>query len=518
MESQDENRLPVTPGQPNATSTPFLHHQTSSSNFNDLNDEELQVLTSLALNALRTRGISLNALQHAPKVPDIFDNAKYEQITCVGLQPKYNGSPDELIPTLNMIHIRRQNEVWYAATFLRQDDSNIDLVRQFSQIRQETVQSKAKDLWDSPTSMTSRHTRGTETYNSRLLALFLTNSLTADFAALLHSHIDPNYSTDGPTLLFTMCNHIHRNHLAFVESIKNKIRLATLSEYKNDVPTFLRYLQDNLRLITSTGANDSSHNDLIPHILLQLRSTTIPLFQQSVLKWQREYMESSLALTPSSLLTLADEETQILKHSGQWVETIDPSIAALQAMITSNKDGSLKFFQTLAANFTELSKRQKEINRDYRSYRDERYRDTNNNPDWLFIPPSDMSEARTYKGRQWYFCTKCGRNGRWVCTHTDETHRSPPRQEAYDDGYSRRSQRGIPYDNDARSFDYYGPRRPPYRPDYDHRPRDNRSRSPYRSRSRSPTSRHERSVSFRPPTPTPKSPTAHLSLYDSITD
>jgi hypothetical protein len=324
MENQDENRSPVTPGQSSATSTPFLHRPTSSSNFNDLNDEELQVLTSLALNALRTRGISMNAIPHVPKVPDIFDNAKYEQIACAGLQPKYNGSPDELIPTLNMIHIRRQNEVWYAATFLRQDDSNIDLVRQFSQIKHETVQSKAKELWDSPTSMSSRHTRGTETYNSRLLALFLTNSLTADFAALLHSHIDPNYSTDGPTLLFTMCNHIHHNHLAFVESIKNKNPLATLSEYKNDVPAFLRYLQDNLRLITSTGAADNSHNDLILHILLQLRSTTIPLFQQSVLKWQREYMESSLALTPSSLLTLADEETQILKHSGQWVETIDP--------------------------------------------------------------------------------------------------------------------------------------------------------------------------------------------------
>jgi hypothetical protein len=493
MENQDENRSPVTPGQSSATSTPFLHRPTSSANFNDLNDEELQVLTSLALNALRTRGISMNAIPHVPKVPDIFDNAKYEQIACAGLQLKYNGSPDELIPTLNMIHIRRQNEVWYAATFLRQDNSNIDLVRQFSQIKQETVQSKAKELWDNPTSMSTRHTRGTETYNSRLLALFLTNSLTADFAALLHSRIDPSYSIDGPTLLFTMCNHIHRNHLAFVESIKNKIRLATLSEYKNDVPTFLRYLQDNLRLITSTGTADNSHNDLIPHILLQLRSTTIPLFQQSVLKWQREYMESSLALTPSSLLTLADEETQILKHSGQWVETIDPSVAAMQALITSNKDGSIKFFQTLAANFTELSNRQKEINRDYRNYREERHRDNNNNPDWLFTPPKDMSEARTYKGRQWYFCTKCGRNGRWVCTHNDETHRSPPRQDAYNDGYARRGNRGASYDNDAKSYDHYGPRRSYYRHDTE-RAREYRSRSPYRSRSRSPTSRSDRSV------------------------
>ncbi len=43
------------------------------------------------------------------------------------LQPRYNSSLDELILTLSIIHIRRQNEVWYAATFLLQDGTNIDL-------------------------------------------------------------------------------------------------------------------------------------------------------------------------------------------------------------------------------------------------------------------------------------------------------------------------------------------------------------------------------------------------------
>lgn len=488
-------------------------------NFTDISNEDLQVLTNLALNALKDRCILYPPpIPPTPKPPDVFDNAKYEQIACAGLQPRYNGSPDELIPTLNMIHIRRQNEVWYAATFLSQDGSKTDLVRHFSQVKQETVQNKAKELWDSPNSMTLRHTRGSETYNSKLLAIFLTNSLAADFAALLHSRIDPSYSTDGPTLLFTMCIHIHRNHLAFIESIKNKIRMATLTEYKNDVSAFLRYIHNNLRLITSTGAADTAHNDLIPDILLQLQSTTIPLFQQSVLKWQRDYMESKLVLTPSSLIKLADEESQILKHSGQWVETIDPSIAAMQAMISSNKEGSLKFFQTLAANFTELMKRQQEINREYRNIRDNKYRDNNNNPDWLFTEPTDLSEVRTYKSRQWHFCTKCGRSGRWVCTHMDETHRSPPTRGASSDGYYRNGQQGDANDFDYRSQNYYGPRRPYNRYEKDARHRESRSRSPFRSRSRSPTPRHDRTVSFRPPTPTPKSPTAILSLYDSIAD
>jgi hypothetical protein len=67
-----------------------------------------------------------------------------------------------------------------------------------------------------------------------------------------------------------MCTHIHRNHTAFVESIKNNICLTTLQEHKDNVSLFLRSIQDNLRLISSTGDEDSSHNDLLPHIFLQL--------------------------------------------------------------------------------------------------------------------------------------------------------------------------------------------------------------------------------------------------------
>jgi hypothetical protein len=64
-------------------------------------------------------------------------------------------------------------------------------------------------------------------------------------------------------------------------------------------------------------------------------------------------MENTLTLTPSTLVSMANEEYQVLKHSSQWVETIAPLVAAMQAMIQSNKKESTKFFQTLAANFTD---------------------------------------------------------------------------------------------------------------------------------------------------------------------
>jgi hypothetical protein len=162
MATPGDAQFPITPGQPDIPTTPFLRRPTDQRDFQNLNNEELQVLATLTLNALKDRGISFPPIPYSvPKHPDIFDNAKFEQIACAGLQPKYNGSPDELIPTLNAIHIQRQNEVWYSATFMIQQGETIDLIRNFSQVTQETVQSRAKELWDDPDSLTTRHTKGT---------------------------------------------------------------------------------------------------------------------------------------------------------------------------------------------------------------------------------------------------------------------------------------------------------------------------------------------------------------------
>ncbi len=74
---------------------------------------------------------------------------------------KYDGIPNNLIPTLNAIHIHRQNEVWFAATFITQDGIKLDIVHNFSQLCLETVINQAKLLWNSPNSSTERHAHGT---------------------------------------------------------------------------------------------------------------------------------------------------------------------------------------------------------------------------------------------------------------------------------------------------------------------------------------------------------------------
>jgi hypothetical protein len=122
------NPIATTPKSTGRTPTPFLHTATPLE-FSDLDDNELFVLLSLAKCTLAVRGHLPNSPVPPPKPYDIFDNAKYEQIACLGLKPRYNGTPNDLIPTLNAIHIRRQNEAWYFATFLPQGSTVVDLVK-----------------------------------------------------------------------------------------------------------------------------------------------------------------------------------------------------------------------------------------------------------------------------------------------------------------------------------------------------------------------------------------------------
>jgi hypothetical protein len=142
-----------------------------------------------------------------------------------------------------------------------------------------------------------------------------------------------------------MCHHIHRNHTVFVQSIKDKIGQSTLAEHKDDMAVFLQFLQNNLHLISSTGAADTSNNDLIPHILTHLRCSKIPIFQQTILKWHWKYMENKLSLMQS----------QILWHSNQWVETIDPTISAFQAIAQQADPSVSSQLQSFLANLPRIS-------------------------------------------------------------------------------------------------------------------------------------------------------------------
>eukprot|EP00590_Aulacoseira_subarctica_P005156 CAMPEP_0172437828 /NCGR_PEP_ID=MMETSP1064-20121228/72466_1 /TAXON_ID=202472 /ORGANISM="Aulacoseira subarctica , Strain CCAP 1002/5" /LENGTH=256 /DNA_ID=CAMNT_0013186333 /DNA_START=673 /DNA_END=1443 /DNA_ORIENTATION=- len=219
----------------------------------------------------------LSTVSPARHAPDMFDNAKYEALACAVLKPRYDGSPKELLPTLDLIDVRRKNEAWYPATLIDQDGETVDLVTQFSKAKNDIIVAQAKSRWDTTDAMKNSHLRGSETYFAGLLARFLQNSLSQEFLATLLGRFDKAYCNDGPLLLHTMCQHIHRTHLAFTESIKNQIRTTGLEFFKMDVVKHLEFVRSNLRLITSTGDNSNEHKDLNLRLLNELRVSTIPL-------------------------------------------------------------------------------------------------------------------------------------------------------------------------------------------------------------------------------------------------
>jgi hypothetical protein len=252
--------------------------------------------------------------------------------------------------------------------------------------------------------------------------------------------------------------------------------------------------------------------------LLQLRATTIPIFQQSVLQWQRDYFEAKLEFTPATLITKADQECQVLQHAGQWVETIDPSVMAMQAMFQATKTQSVDLLQTLAANFSQISQRQRDSVRSSKypaSLSSSRAPAPTSHPTWLSYPPKDLEDVKHYNGRYWHWCTKCGKDGRWVCTHTDATHGQPSRFSSPTPTSSHPSAlldmnhglRGRSRSPAWHQQDHYG----------SHRPRGHS-----RSRSRSPTWSGMSSASTSPrhhvswQEPAPLTPVTKLSLLDSI--
>jgi hypothetical protein len=120
-----------------------LHTQCPGSDGDDgltnLSNDELLPLHLLTIKLLCDRRVQCTLPAPPQHHPDEL------QITCIGLKPCYKGSATELIPTLNLIHGRRQNETWYLATILPlEDGSEIDIVQQFSKVSIVDVEKRAK--------------------------------------------------------------------------------------------------------------------------------------------------------------------------------------------------------------------------------------------------------------------------------------------------------------------------------------------------------------------------------------
>jgi aromatic ring-opening dioxygenase LigB subunit len=142
--------------------------------------------------------------------------------------------------------------------FLSIHGTRYDLIHHFATIEKSVILQEAKVQWMSSHVSTNKHTINHSTFNARVLARLLLSSITDDFCITVINHIPLEYRNDGPLLLWIICNNIHRNNIAFVKSIKCRIRESTLSQFGTDVPKYIQHIKDNIRLITTSGDTATS--------------------------------------------------------------------------------------------------------------------------------------------------------------------------------------------------------------------------------------------------------------------
>jgi hypothetical protein len=366
------------------------------------------------------------------KAPDYYNNARYEDIICKPIKPVYDGTADQLVPFLNRLDIRRQDESWYPITFINIGDQTYDLLRHFAKIDESVIIHQAKTRWESVTLLHDKFSLEHPTYNARVLARLLLGSLTDEFCLTIIHRIHQDYRKDGVVILWTICNNIHRNNIAFVETIKGKIRDSVLSAFQDDVSKYIMHIKDNLTLITSSEDKEATeHNDLIIHLFQQLKKSPVPLFKEAIDKWHVKYLEAKMPqLTPLGLLKLADDKIQILKHAGNWTVTEDPAIMALKLELQQQKQESDKLVKHLVAHVSRITNRtrqhiqQNHINNhtgQKHSLHDQKF--SSNYPPWMIVPPTHPAETKLVDKKIYTWCTKCRQGqGLWVCRHNTETH------------------------------------------------------------------------------------------------
>lgn len=123
--------------QPSIASSHFNSNATQNQ-FNDLDDNELNVLASLVVNSVKVGGLpGVNQNEQHVKLLGMWENIRVEQIRRAGLKPV------SMIPWLNIRNIHFNNKVWQYATFFDQGGKSVDLVQQISAVKENTILNQA---------------------------------------------------------------------------------------------------------------------------------------------------------------------------------------------------------------------------------------------------------------------------------------------------------------------------------------------------------------------------------------
>jgi hypothetical protein len=126
-------------------------------------------------------------------MPEYYNNAKYEDVIFRPIKPIYDGSPEQLVPFLNRLDIRRQDEGWYPITFLKIGDHGYDITRHFTKLDESVMLQEVKMRWSSLNVGHEKHTVDYPTYNARVLGHLLLHSIMDDFSTTIINRIPTEY-------------------------------------------------------------------------------------------------------------------------------------------------------------------------------------------------------------------------------------------------------------------------------------------------------------------------------------
>jgi hypothetical protein len=360
-----------------------------------------------------------DAVASSSRPPSYYANAKYEEISCKPLKPIYDGSEEHLISFLTRLDIRRQNEGWAPATYIQINSSTIDLTCHFSQVTESQAKQDAERRWTSPNVNVEKHALGHETYHSRLLAIVLMSSITESLSTVLLYRIPQLLRNDGTYILWTICNNVHRNNVAFKETVREKITTATLSNFNNDITNYLIYIKDNLKMISSATNRNNDNNGLITYIFRQLKLSNITLFQDYIRKYHVEYQEAKHPnLTIDTLLEEIENKIRVLKHAGEWLASDTNEMPAMALSTIPKMTPQLEEFiqKQVQAQLKTILNRQRQP----RTHENTLGKGIQ---DWMLTPPTNPAEIKRWNNKEHKWCQKC-RNGQgqWACAHDTSTH------------------------------------------------------------------------------------------------
>jgi hypothetical protein len=227
-------------------------------------DQLSSIVTACSSNIMRSftpTGVSSpHAFHPSNTVPAYYNNAKYEEICCRAIKSLYDGSEEELMPFLTRIDMRRQDEGWAPATYVTVGDKTYDLTFEFAHVTEDNIIDLVHDRWTSPTKDVDKHTIGHPTCQARLLAKCLMQSLTTTLVLTITIRVPHKYHNDSTYILWALSNNIHRNNIAFMEHIREKIATATIAHHQNDIEKYLIYIKNNLRMITMKSTKSTQNN------------------------------------------------------------------------------------------------------------------------------------------------------------------------------------------------------------------------------------------------------------------